>query len=335
MSKHANKYDLYGIGSALVDMEVEVSEQFQQRSGTGKGHMMLVDEARQRELISQLGLNPANLKKACGGSAANTVISNSAFGGRAFFSCALGNDQEGHFYRDNLTQVGVHSNAHMMPAGATGKCLVMITPDGERTMNTFLGVNEQLSAEIIDQQALATSTYLYLEGYLVSTESNYQTLLSACTLANQSDTRIILSLSNAFIVQNYFTQLQKIISTGIAMVFCNEEEALLYSGCDTLSDAIRALSAQIPHTIITRGKEGAVIHLDGATTHIKSHPVKTVDTNGAGDVFAGAYLYGISHGLDIQQAGDFASLCAARLVSCYGPRLAPEEYQQLLASIGH
>jgi sugar/nucleoside kinase (ribokinase family) len=331
MSRPQRTYKLYGIGSALLDMEVNIDEAFCKTAGIDKGCMALIDQTRQAQLLEQLNLEPAHTKRACGGSVANTVIGYSCFGGRTFFSCVLGKDEAGDFYRQNLKVLSVDSNAHISDTGSTGKCLVMITPDGERTMGTFLGANAELDESIIDEDALARSEYLYLEGYLLGGEYGFQAMSRACTLAQQCQTQIVLSLSDRSIITHFGQHIDTLIeSFKIAIIFGNEEEVLQHAGQKDLSTAMEIIGKRVPHLIVTRGEAGAIIRQHDQNTMIRGYPAQAVDTNGAGDMFAAAYLHSISHGCDTLRAGSFAAFSAAHLVGHYGPRLKAADYPELL-----
>ena len=331
MKQPEKKYHLYGVGSALLDMEVDIDDVFCVDAGLKKGCMALTDKTQQEALLAQLNQQPANIKHACGGSAANTIISNSCFGGQSFFSCMLGQDEYGDIYLDNLNAMKIHNNVQIVDTGDTGRCLVMITPDGERTMMTSLGVNAELSTNIIDEHAISISEYLYLEGYLVGTACNLRALQHACVLAEKHQTKIAFSLSDPSIVTDFEEEIKMLLaSQQISLLFCNEEELLTYTKQKDLSKALDIASKHVTHIVATRGAEGAVIQRHGNRVHIKAYPTQVINTNGAGDMFAGAYLYGICHQFDTQHAGSFAAFCGAYLVSCHGPRLKAEKYAQLL-----
>lgn len=324
------KYHIYGLGSALVDTEIEVSDQDLSDLGIDKGLMTLVDEQRQHALLEKLSDHMTMSKRACGGSAANTVISASKFGSKCFFSCKVADDDNGLFYLEDLNDNGVdHGGNGELCEGITGKCLVMITPDAERTMNTFLGVSEQLSAHNVIEPAIAEAEYLYLESYLVTSPSAQKASIKACELARKHDTKIALSLSDPGIVEHFRSGLEEIIGPGVDLLFCNKQEALIWCGTEELDEAMITLQKTAAHFAITLGNEGSIV-FDGFRSHrAESQPVTAVDTNGAGDMFAGAFLYGITQGYSYEEAAQFANLAAGAVVSQYGPRLHPAEYSGL------
>jgi sugar/nucleoside kinase (ribokinase family) len=324
------QYDVYGMGNALVDMEFEVSDAFLETMGVEKGFMTLVDEDRQFELLEYL--RGERSARSGGGSAANTVVANALFGGRSFYTCLVSNDEMGDFYAAELARAGVDTNlADRRAEGVTGKCLVMITPDAERTMNTYLGISESLSTAELRPEALGDSAFLYAEGYLVTSPSARPAVGEAMRMARAAGVKTALSFSDPSMVKYFRLGLEEIIGEGVDLLFCNREEALLWGECRTLAKAVDELRRVAGSFVVTLGGEGALV-FDGYRMHeIDPFPVTPIDTNGAGDMFAGAFLYGITHGMTHPQAGRFASLAASKVVTTFGPRLKPEQYRQTLA----
>lgn len=324
------KYDVYGLGNALVDIEYEVTPEQLQALGIDKGVMTLVDEERQTKVVSRL--NGAERNKASGGSAANTIIAVSQFGGNAFYSCRVADDEFGHFYVNDLIHGGVTTNIHpaRMGSGVTGKCLVFVTPDADRTMNTYLGVSAELSEDEVDESGIEESKYLYLEGYLVTGDATRAATIYARQVARQTDTKVALSLSDPNMVKFFKDGLLEMIGDGVDLLFANEQEALGMAGTTNLNDAINHLKSIAREVVVTLGPKGAYVCNSDGVIEIPPVRVKAVDTVGAGDIFAGAYLYGITHGMSRQQAGNLASTAAAKLITHFGPRLKPEETRALL-----
>lgn len=323
------QYHVYGIGNALVDMEFEVEDGFLNANGIDKGLMTLVDEPRQHELINHLDAFQG--QKASGGSAANTIIAVSYFGGKAFYSCKVANDELGDFYVHDLQEAGVHSNVgDDRQDGITGKCLVMVTPDAERTMNTYLGITETFSIEELDIEALKSSEYLYIEGYLVTSETGRAAAIEARSLAEKHGVKTALTFSDPAMVQFFKDGLKEMIGDRIDLLFCNEHEAKSWAETDSLDEAIDALKQVADSFAITRGKDGALLFDGKQQIEISPHSVKAVDSNGAGDMFAGAFLYGITQGHSFFEAGNIASLASAKVVSQFGPRLNAEEHRDIL-----
>jgi sugar/nucleoside kinase (ribokinase family) len=215
-------------------------------------------------------------------------------------------------------------------SGVTGKCLVMITPDAERTMNTFLGISSTLSAQNLDAAALAASEFVYVEGYLVTSDSGRAAAIAARELAERSGVRTALSFSDPGIVAHFRDGLAQMLGNGVDLLFCNLAEAQEWTGEQRLEDAAEGLRTVARSFAITLGGEGALV-FDGRHYHrIAPHPVKPIDTNGAGDMFAGAYIFGITNGFDAVAAGRLANRAAAELVTHYGPRLPAAAHRRLL-----
>lgn len=330
----STKYQVYGIGAALVDTEIEIEDGFLQQCGIEKSLMTLVDEARQHELVRLLSGHLVASKRASGGSAANSIIAHTALGGSAWYSCKVANDENGAFYLNDLRTAGVAADfdgAH--ENGITGKCLVMITPDAERTMNTFLGISATLCERNLNYTALQHSEWLYIEGYLVTSDSGRNAAIKAREFAQAHGVKTAFSFSDPGMVQFFKPGLMDMIGKTVDLVFCNEQEALHWGETDDLDTAIDKIR-QIANTFaITLGSKGALV-FDGKQLHrIAPHNVKAVDSNGAGDAFAGAFLYGITNGMDYVRAGNLASLTAATVVSQFGPRLSKEGYQKVLSQL--
>ncbi|MDA3868732.1 MAG: adenosine kinase [Gammaproteobacteria bacterium] len=323
------KYDVYGLGNALVDMEFEVEDSFLDFMRVDKGIMTLVDEEEQHRLMSHLDAFEGN--RASGGSAANTLIAVAAMGGSSYYTCKVADDDLGHFYLNDLKAAGVDSNMNGTHAdGITGKCLVMITPDAERTMHSFLGISSTLSINELQREHIADSQYCYMEGYLVTSPTAREANIEARKVAEANGVKTAFTFSDPGIVEFFGDQLTETMGDGIDLLFCNEKEALKYTGKDNIGDAIEVIKTFSKNFAITLGAEGAAVY-DGNTLYeIAPHKVQAVDTNGAGDNFAGAFLYGITHGMNFQQAGDLANKTAAQVVTSFGPRLKPEEYRKLV-----
>lgn len=324
------KYDVYGLGNALVDMEFEVSDAFLSTMGVEKGLMTLVDEERQYELLEYL--REERSTRSGGGSAANTVFANALFGGRSFYSCLVTNDEMGDFYVQELQRAGIDTNLSEHRAdGVTGKCLVMITPDAERTMNTFLGISESLSSLELREEALRDAQFFYVEGYLVTSPTARPAATLGINTARSVGVKTALSFSDPSMVKYFRLGLEEVMGEGVDLLFCNREEAMLWAGSRTLARAVDVLRRVAGAFVVTLGGEGALV-FDGYALHeIDPCPTAVVDTNGAGDMFAGAFLYGITHEMSYVEAGNFASLAASKVVATFGPRLKPEEYRAVLA----
>ena len=330
----SKQYHIYGIGAALVDTEITLSDADLAAMKVDKGVMTLVDEARQRELITHLSQHLVASKKASGGSAANTIIAASYFGCNNVYSCKVADDENGQFYINDIKAAGVTYPAHITPpAGTTGKCLVMITPDAERTMNTFLGISETLSVDELDVAAIAQSQFAYIEGYLVTSPTGRAAAIALREYAEANNTLTALSLSDPAMVQFFRDGLVEMIGAGVDILFCNSDEAIAFTQTETLSAAAEALKKYTKNFAITCGAEGALLFDGNQLIQVAGNKVTAVDTNGAGDMFSGAFLYGITHGHSFAEAGKLASLASSKVVSQWGPRLQPDQMKKILGDL--
>ena len=320
------KYDIYGIGAALVDTEVEVSDAFLTKAGIDKGVMTLVDEARQAELLGALSAETGSMLRKCGGSVCNSVVAASSLGAQAFFSGKVADDDDGQLYIDDLKEAGVDFHSSGQEPGITGKCLVMVTDDAERTMNTFLGASEGLSAREIDQAALVNSEWFYVEGYLVTDEARTAATKAAVELAKASGVKVAISLSDPFVVSVFGAALRQVMGDGVDLIFCNKDEAMAFTSTETLDAASEALKQYTKTFAITDGARGAVTFDGNSLNQSEGVKAEAIDTNGAGDMFAGAFLYAITSGKSYAWAASLANDCAARVVAQFGPRLEAQEF---------
>lgn len=329
-----SKYHIYGIGAALVDTEIEVTNADLKNLGIDKGLMTLVDETRQQELVTYLTGHLIASKRSSGGSGANSIIGASYFGSDNFYSCKVSDDDNGKFYLKDMTAAGVSCNRNDQPhQGVTGKCLVLITPDAERTMLTHLGISATLSENELNLDAAKKSQYIYLEGYLVTSPTARAAAIKLRTVAEAHNVKTAISLSDPGMVEFFGEGLKEMIGTKVDMLFCNEHEAYGFTGTKTVADASEGLKQYARAFAITQGAKGALVY-DGNTYHtISPYPVKAIDTNGAGDMFAGAFLYAITHGYDYATAGKLASRASAEVVKDFRPRLRPEQHGQIAKEI--
>ncbi|MBF0193307.1 MAG: adenosine kinase [Magnetococcales bacterium] len=325
------KYNVYGIGHALVDMEFMVEDSFLQDMELQKGAMMLVDEAQQQKLLAAVG--DATMHRSCGGSASNTMIGLAQFGGRGFHSCKVANDETGKFFAADMQKNKVDNSLDTIShPGTTGKCLVLITPDAERTMCTHLGISESFSIENLSEEHLAQAEYLYIEGYLVSAPSTCDAAIEAAKMARKLGVKVAMTFSDIFMIKLFREGMDKIIGDGLDLLFCNENEALEYTGKDNLADASQDLKKISKQYGLTLGAKGATLFDGHKLLSIPGVPAKAIDTNGAGDLFAGTFLYGITNGLDFQKAGALACKASSVLVTQYGARLQPYQASKIIGS---
>ncbi|MFT5320608.1 MAG: sugar/nucleoside kinase (ribokinase family) [Pseudohongiellaceae bacterium] len=330
------KYHVYGIGAALVDKEFEVEDSFFEHESIQKGIMTLVDGESQDTLLQRLMDKFGLKKRAGGGSAGNSIYAISQFGGSTFFSCKVANDEFGDFFLEELGHLNIDTNLDNQTRddGVTGKCLVMVSPDAERTMLSYLGISETLSKNEIDVEALKDSEYLYLEGYQVTSDSGREACIYAREIAKENGVKTAITLSDPAMVQFFRGGLQDMIGDdGVDLLFANDVEAREWAGKDTVEESLEELKKISKQIVITRGSEGALLFDGEKNISIAPHSVKAVDSNGAGDMFAGAFLYAVSAGHDFETAGNLASLAAATTVSHFGPRLTGEQHQEIKKQI--
>lgn len=323
------RFKVYGIGAALVDTEIRVDDATLGDLRVEKGLMTLVDQDRRGELLGALEGHMPKAHHASGGSAGNSVIATALFGGECFMSCRVADDDDGRIYLGDLKQAGVSHPAAVESDVPTGKCLVLVTPDAERSMNTFLGASEKLGVAQLDEAAIADSDFVYIEGYLVTSPTGLEAAVRTRELAQAAGVPVALSFSDPGMVEFFPDQFRQIIGDGVDLVFANDAEARGWTGCESLDEAVEAMKATAKRFAITRGGEGSVC-FDGEALHeIPVHAVDALDSNGAGDMFAGAFLYALTRGEDFPTAGRFASVAAGTVVSQWGPRLAMEQYGTL------
>jgi sugar/nucleoside kinase (ribokinase family) len=325
------KYDIYGIGNALVDMEYEVEAADLEKLRIDKGVMTLVDEAHQIEIMQHLAEH--HHQKGSGGSAANTMIALSQLGGSAFYSCKVANDALGSFYLDDLVANGVDTNRHgNKDHGHTGRCLVLVTPDTDRTMVTHLGISGRFSGKELVREAIGESSYYYMEGYLVTEDSARAAAVEGRRIAEGAGVKTAISLSDPNMVKYFKSGLLQMIGGGVDLLFANESEAKGMADADELDTAVDFLKRIAKQFAVTRGPKGALLYDGRELMEIDPVKVDAVDTVGAGDMFAGAFLYGVTQGWDYRRAGNLAAAGAAKLVTSLGPRISAEQTQAVLRS---
>lgn len=247
------KYNVYGIGNAIVDIVTEVEHDFFTKNNVEKGVMTLVDEKRQVELMKVIDMKKSKITG--GGSAGNTVVALSQLGGSAFYNFLVAKDELGKFFLDDLQKNRIATNLRheTCDEGHTGRCLVMTSPDAQRTMNTFLGVSSFLSPQHLDAAAIRSSEYLYLEGYLVASPKGLEAMKEAKKIAEHSKINVALTFSDASMTKYFSKQMEEIVGASVDLLFCNEEEALIFTGTTALEDARKKLKDVAKRFVVTRG----------------------------------------------------------------------------------
>lgn len=312
------QYDVYGLGNALVDIQFRVDPSFFEAMEIDKGVMTLIDGDRQRALIDALGGN--EMARSSGGSAANTMIALANCGGLGYYGCKVAEDADGEFYLRDLSAAGVACNPSHREQGITGKCLVMITEDADRTMNTFLGITSTFGVAQVEDAVVADSQFIYIEGYLIAADDGFEAAQAAQKVAQKHGTKVALTLSDPSIVAAFKDRMTALVDAGVDMLFCNEDEGRIFTGAETTEEAFGALRHRVGGLIVTYGADGARVCDGGDVVHAPGFVVDAVDTNGAGDSFAGAYLFAVTRGYDAAQAARLATYVSSRVVAKYGPR---------------
>ena len=314
-------YDLYAIGNALVDSEYEVSDAQLQAMGVDKRHMTLIDTPRRAELLQQVkAITP---RQTGGGSAGNTVVALAQLGGKAFYSCKVAHDALGDFYVKDLQARGVDTNLNHTRAsdGQTGSCLVLVTPDAERSMCTFLGVSAELDEAALHPHDIVKSKVYYMEGYLAASPTGLAAALKGRQIAKDAGVALALTLSDVSMIQFCKAGLDAMLGDGVDYLFCNQEEAQVWCGSQDLNVVKNSLKKLAKMVCLTRGPEGSEIITAQDSWHVPAEKVVAIDTNGAGDMFAGAFLYAITRGYSPDQAANLGNHAAAAVVSQHGNRL--------------
>lgn len=321
-------YQLVAIGNALVDTEFKLTDEILTQTGLTKSNMTLANTDEQTALFDILnthGLTPA--KQAGGGSAGNTVACFSALGGTSFYCCRVGHDKRGAFYLSDMQNMGVAIDAGRAEvAGATGTCAVLVTDDGERTMQTNLAVSGDIDESNVDFDVLAGAKYLYLEGYLAMTPSVQNAIGKLCQTAKAQGVKIVVSFADPAVVRFAKDGVMAWLMDGVDMIFCNMDEAKLFAETDDDIQAAHALLKHAKLAVITNGANPTTVADKDSVRLYDVPPADVVDTNGAGDNFAGAFLYALAQGADYGACVALAGAVASRVVSQFGARLPKAEY---------
>jgi sugar/nucleoside kinase (ribokinase family) len=323
------RYDVLGIGNAIVDVLARTDEDFLLKQGMNKGAMALIDEARAQAIYKAMG--PAI--EISGGSAANTIVGLSSLGSRSAFVGKVKDDELGRAFSHDIRAAGVTFTTPPATDGvSTGRCYVLVTPDGERTMNTYLGAAQDLRPADIDEGMIASSAIVYLEGYLWDPKDAKDAFLKAAKIAHQSERIVALSLSDAFCVDRWRDEFLQLMRAGtVDLIFANEAELQsLYQTAD-FDTAMKALRGDIDAAVVTRSEKGCMVLGPDGVEAVPAFPVKrVVDTTGAGDLFAAGFLSGLARGADDRICGRLGALAAAEVIQHLGAR--PETSLKDLAS---
>ena len=342
--------NIVAIGNALVDREYRLTDTELQNTGLVKGNMTLASRADQQTLLDRLAnmqLHP--VKQASGGSAANSVYAAACLGSDTFYACRVGDDKAGQFYLADLNTAGVATSDQSIAfGGTTGSCVVLVTPDGERTMQTHLGTSAEIGRDDIDFSQLSNAQWLYFEGYLAMSATMQPALAALKDHARAHNIKIVVSFADPSVIKFAREGLDAMLAGGVAAVFCNAEEAQLYTGKHNQRDAAEALLAVAELAVVTAGAQDTLIARRVSTSGHSSDNKKIaselinvptalvnelINTNGAGDSFAGAFLHGLARGYDLITCGKIASAVAGEVVQTFGARLTPEAYRHAMQHV--
>jgi sugar/nucleoside kinase (ribokinase family) len=312
-----SRFDVLTMGNALVDVLAHADYDFVARTAVEPGAMTMVDAARSDEIYAEMG--PAT--EASGGSAANTAAAVASFGGKAAYIGRVADDAFGKVFAHDLRSAGVHFDTPFATTGSpTGRCLVIVTPDAQRTMCTFLGAGAELDESYIDETLVESAAVTYLEGYIWDPPAAKEAVRRAAAIAHRSDRRVALTLSDPFCVERHREEFRDLIEHHIDILFANEHEITMLYEVDTFDEALHQVRGHCEIAALTRGPHGSVIVAGDDVHVIDAFPTELVDTTGAGDAYAAGVLYGLTHGYDLATCGRLGSLGAAEVISHLGPR---------------
>ncbi len=319
------RYDVVGLGNAIVDVIAPVEESFLGTWDIRKNGMTLIDEDRAIALTEA-----ASGQELSGGSGANTIAGVASFGGKAAYFGKVGADRLGRVFREDLTELGAAFNTAALVGGPeTARCIIFVTPDGARSMNTYLGASVMFSVADVDEEVVRAGSILYLEGYLFDREEAKAAFVHASEIATAAGRKVSLTLSDSFCVDRHRDSFRHLIRNHVDILFANEEELLsLYETTD-FDKAVAALREEAPLAAITRSEKGSIILTREDAIEVPAEPIaKVIDTTGAGDQYAAGFLYGVARGLPHATCAKLGHIAAAEVISHFGPR--PETpYAQL------
>jgi sugar/nucleoside kinase (ribokinase family) len=309
--------DVLGVGNAIVDVLAQADDDFLRAEAIAKGGMTLIDAQRAASLYSRM---PAGIE-ASGGSAANTMVGVAALGGRCAYIGKVADDQLGEVFAHDIRAAGVaFATPKLVGVAPTARCLILITPDAQRSMSTFLGASAFLDSSDLDAELIASARVTYLEGYLFDRPEAKAAFFAAADMAHSAGRKVALTLSDTFCVERHHAEFTRLIAE-VDILFANEGEARALTGEAEFDASVAALASCCPIVCVTRGAAGSVIAADGRVHAIAAAPVvAVVDTTGAGDLYAAGVLYGLTSGRDIPTSGRFGSVAAAEAIGHLGPR---------------
>jgi sugar/nucleoside kinase (ribokinase family) len=312
-------FDVVAIGNAIVDIIGRCEDSFLDRHQAPKGHMRLVDTATIGAIYKDMGPGI----EISGGSAANTVVGVASLGGRAAFIGKVAEDEFGRIFRHDIGAAGVSfkTPAVVDSNRATSRSLILVTPDGQRTMNTFLGISTDLDQGEVDPEVIKASNIVYLEGYLFDRDEAKAAFRQAVDIANKAGRRVALTLSDSFCVNRHRAEFLALVRSGIGILFANESEILSLYETSSFDEAVKNVARDTRLAVLTRSEKGSVIVSEGQPIQVLPEPVqKVVDTTGAGDLYAAGFLFGLARDFDLKDAGQLGSFAAAEIIGQMGAR---------------
>jgi sugar/nucleoside kinase (ribokinase family) len=322
--------DVYGIGNPLIDIITSVSEEDLKTLGKNKGSMHLIDENERAVILDLIKDNEINYQ--CGGSCPNTLISLSHFGCNTVVSGKVGFDEYGSVYISSLENSGAVSNL-VQDNGPTGSSIILLTPDSERTMNTYLGVNRMYKAENVNEKLLSEALYFYFTGYMWDTDDQKEAILKAINISKKKNVKIVFDVADPFAVERYKDDFIRLIEDHVSILFANEEEAKMLYGSDDFEKNLKRFETNTEIVSIKLGAKGSVTGFGGKEYYQRITPVSAVDTTGAGDMYAAGFLYGLINGCSPESAAEYASVVAAEIVQVRGAQFSEEGYENVYAKL--
>lgn len=315
------RFHVCGLGNAMVDIFLEMSDSEFESLGFERGTMRLVEKEEQRQLFERFHDSRHDLRLVSGGSVANSIIGLTQLGGRSAFIGCVGDDRYGLHYANEFEQLQIEFGTNVLVGETTGTCLAIITPDAERTMRTCLAVSSQLSAQHVNANAVANSEWLFIEGYVFANPATGQhAIREAMRIAKEKGTKVALTCSDAFIPEVFGDAFKDALAQS-DLLFCNAVEAQAVSGKKDAKSAFEKLTSMVPNAVVTDGPHGAHVRFAGTESHIPANHCQPKDLTGAGDMFAGAFLYGITHGYAPAVAAKGANYLCMKVITQVGARL--------------
>lgn len=322
--------DVLTIGNALVDVLSHETDEFLEAHGLVKGSMTLIDTARADQLYAAMGPGI----EASGGSAANTISGIASFGGKAAYIGRVFDDQLGTVFAHDMRSSGVvFRSAPAVEGPPTGRCLIVVTPDAQRTMNTYLGSSEFFGPEHVDSELIAAAQVTFLEGYLFDRPEAKEAYWKASEVAHDAGRRVALTLSDTFCVERHREAWRDLVANQVDILFANEHEALALYEVDSFEEALAAARADVEIAAVTRGPAGSVVARGDDLVDVEAHPVEVVDTTGAGDLYAAGFLFGFTHDRTLAECGQLGSIAASAVLGHLGPRPGVS-LRQLITPLG-